>query len=76
MFHLIVFNLFAALIYLFINLFHAWNNIIITLMFTGYHGGFLKWLVSKETWDKDGKDDKLILFVYLTAKLFCMLALQ
>ena len=45
-------------------------------MFTVYHGGFLKWLVSKETWDKDGKDDKLILFVYLTAKLFCMLALQ
>ena len=47
-------------------------------MFTVYHGGFLKWLVSKETWDKMGKskDDKLILFVYLTAKLFCMLALQ
>ena len=42
-------------------------------------GEFLKWLVSKETWDKTEKkinDDKLILFVYLTAKLFCMLALQ
>ena len=47
-------------------------------MFTVYHGRFLKWLVSKETWDKteESKDDKLILFVYLTAKLFCMLALQ
>ena len=71
MFHLIVFNLSAALIYFM-------HEIIIALMFTVYHGGFLKWLVSKETWDKTekSKDDKLILFVYLTAKLFCMLALQ
>ena len=40
------------------------QEIIITLTFTVYHGGFLKWLVSKETWDKI-KDDKLILSVYL-----------
>ena len=47
-------------------------------MFTVYPGGFLKWLVSKEMWDKTqkSKDDKVILFVYLTAKRFCMLALQ
>ena len=47
-------------------------------MFTVYHGGFLKWLVLKETWDKTekSKDDEDILFVHLTANRFCMLALQ
>ena len=72
MFHLIVFNLFAALIYFM-------REIILLLhLFTVYPGGFLKWLVSKEMWDKTqkSKDDKVILFVYLTAKRFCMLALQ